>query len=93
MLAKIAHAHAIAERGIYAFKPLVAGLIAGDDNAPTHYIGSFRHNLPAEPEYLHRIQLVECINDKVPNTKFLVAVIRLFANSGAPECCVVVGNL
>jgi hypothetical protein len=92
MLAKIAHAHAISDVSLEHFLPFLPDLILGIYAAPSYLIGCLWEN-PPEPErnVLHRINSqVTTVKDK---GRFLLCRIRLFANLGTPEYCVVVGQL
>lgn len=93
MLAKIAHGVAVANIGIGGFKPLLPRLIRGFDKTPTHLIGCTEGFLPTEQQLAHRVDLMECKSNSVPNKKFLLAKMRLFANCGSPEYIVVIGEL
>jgi hypothetical protein len=92
MLAKIAHAFAVADLGNGRFKPYLADLISGRTNTPSYWVGGSKE-LPARTQFLHQLS-VEYIRklDDVADRLYLVVHIRLFANLGAPQYCVVVGE-
>lgn len=92
MLAKIAHAFAAADAGLDTFQPLLPDFILGKSDAnPNFLIGCFVQNLPAEVGALHRMHLETAqLGD---GRRFLVANMRLFAQYGAPQYHVVVGEL
>lgn len=91
MLAKIAHSYAVAKGGINGFKPLLPKLIKDFESAPTHYIGCLGDPLPPKEETLHRLDLIKY---KANNSrKYLIVNLRLFANFGAPQYHIVVGEL
>ena len=91
MLAKIAHAYAVAEIGADKFTPLLLDQILGT-RAPRigHLFGSERFNKPATKE-LHELSWdKETLSD---GRAFYVVKIRLFACYGAPTHRVVVGEV
>jgi len=91
MLAKIAHAFAVADAGLHAFDPLLPDFILGKSS--THVallVGCLERDKPAEPDVLHRVRLEDAILGN--GRRYLVANIRLFAKFGAPQYHVVVGT-
>lgn len=90
MLAKIAHAKAVAELKLNGFKPYLQNLILGKEPPSGHYIGCYDDEpIPAEQNLTNRVHLEW---HKVRNTRFVCANIRFFANIGAPTYLVVVGE-
>jgi hypothetical protein len=89
MIAKIAHAYAVAELGEKSFNPLLRGLIRGERQNPFHLVGG-ELAVPEATEHFHEIGLeATCVG----NVDYLIANIRLFAFIGAPQYRVVVGEL
>jgi hypothetical protein len=89
MLAKIAHAYAVAEWGIYSFRPLLLDLILGRTETASHWVGGDMTVKPADPGGLHKMQLKREI---LLGTEYVIAYITLFCMFGAPEYRVVVGT-
>ena len=92
MLAKIAHAFAVAERAFDdgEFAPLLPVFILGKSSfAPNLLMGCVEKDKPPEPDVLHRVRLETAQINNGP--RVLVANIRLFAKFGAPQYHVVVG--
>jgi hypothetical protein len=93
MLAKAAHAFAVAEHGLDFFEPLLTDFILGKTDIDSHYfVGCFPQiNLPPpEEEPLHRMSFETA---DTGGQRYLVAKMRLFAKLGAPQHHVVVGRL
>lgn len=90
MLAKIAHAYAVAELGESAFKPVLRRFIRGKQKGPSSYWVGGELNLPAAEPHLHDIRW----RVTPSNVGVLVIVeLRLFAFFGGPRYHVVVGTL
>jgi hypothetical protein len=90
MLAKIAHAHAVAVCGLGSFEPLLLNMILNRPFGWGHFVGSrLGEDILAEP-FLH---LVHLESRTVGTDMYLVAFIRLFAPLGAPRYHVAVGRL
>lgn len=92
MLAKIAHSHAVAMKGVNGFKPYLQKMIRGMDNSYNHYLGGTLE-IPPSDEFLHRLTINEWKSDRVPGKIFLVVTVRIFASFGTPECVAVVGEI
>lgn len=91
MLAKIAHAAAVAEIGIESFQPLLNDLILREDVEPSSLIGTFAHfEEPSGKHFTHAIACVECT---ARGTRYLASKIRLFSDLGAPSYLALVGIL
>jgi hypothetical protein len=91
MLAKIAHAFAVAREGVDTHRYLLPDFILDKTNLPPDYfVGCLAHDLPKE-ETMHRVSLDRAqLGD---GRKYLTANIRLFAKLGAPQYHVVVAEL
>jgi hypothetical protein len=78
-LAKIAHSYAVARLGLQGFTPLLVDLIhqRNVERAP-ELVGSDTETPPASYGVLHELDLI-------PNPKFVIVRIRLFASSSAGE--------
>jgi hypothetical protein len=92
MLAKIAHAYAIANEGMGKFEPILVPLILGRSNILPHFIGG-DSDLPSPPPpgegQLHDLWMGKCsINGEL----YLYATIRLFAFMGMPRYLVIAGK-
>lgn len=95
MLAKVAHAYAVAEYGLDGFTPLLLDLILkGSDDASDLVGGELETPRsairPQETIDLHAIMLDE---REIRGKLYLMATIQLFACLGAPTYYVVVGEL
>lgn len=89
MLAKIAHAYAIAEWGIASFIPFLPELILGKPDIIFYFVGGEMNVSSAEFSGLHKLELKCCsFNDKI----YVIVKIRLFCCFGAPQYHVVVGE-
>jgi hypothetical protein len=92
MLAKIAHAWAVAEYGFDSFEPLLPPLILGHiKEAPYLVGGDFREpQLPEQSGVLHDLARVDCrLND---GPSYFGVAIRLFAALGVPRYHIIVGR-
>jgi hypothetical protein len=87
-LIKIAHSYACAEAGLASFSPTAVEAVFDASQSASMYVGSYQPDIKAEPDILHRQQLVdiECCGVKYRGVR-----IRLFANCGAPEYVVGLG--
>jgi hypothetical protein len=89
MLAKIAHAYAVAELGQSSFRPSLREFIRGEPMAALKWIGGDTVSPKAE-QRLHDIRwYVHFAND----LNYLVVSLRLFAFVGSPQYHIVVGEL
>lgn len=88
MLAKIAHAYAVAELGMDGFTPLLVPAIHGVPAFPIHHLvgGLLDVGSPATDQ--HQLRLV---SEEFHGRKFWVVYVRLFANLGWPEYICVSG--
>ena len=90
MLAKIAHAYAVAKVGEAAFKPFLPDLIRGKYNKYAYLIGGDALSpLEEQPTVVHHVHPGEVT---VNGVTYLVVSIRLFAFMGLPRYLVVVGE-
>jgi len=91
MLAKIAHAFAVAELGLDKFKPRLLSLITRGDISTMNLVGG--DDVLNEGERpstsLHELGIGY---QRINGTVYVVTRIRLFANSGGPFYSVVVGE-
>jgi hypothetical protein len=90
MLAKIAHAAAIAMYDPGTFKPFLPQMILGNYRTPLHLVGSIEKEPPPPEDGSHYLYFEE---GTIFGRRYLVACIRLFANCGSPIYRVVVGGL
>lgn len=91
MLAKIAHAKAVAELGLHGFKPHLPDLILGKSETAQHWVGCYSGEpIGAEEKVLHRLHLEW---HEFNGRTYVTANIRLFAQLGAPTYWVVVGEV
>lgn len=91
MLAKIAHAHAIATSGtkmLGEFEPLLPEFIIGDPDDPCYLVGC-AEELP--PSNKTRAHVVDPLLYTTPEREYLLIAIRLFADLGSPQYYVVTG--
>jgi len=89
MLAKIAHAYAVAELGYESFRPALRRFIRGKPFKPWHWIGS-EHPTPPSTASLHDIRwLIEAADHK----NYVVVELRLFSFMNSPRYRIVVGEL
>jgi hypothetical protein len=90
MLAKVAHAYAVAELGLGNFRPLLLGIIR---NVPplnlTYYVGSAMSK-PDPPTDLHEIGFAS--SNMIGGDELIIVKIRLFANLQGQTHYVVVGE-
>jgi hypothetical protein len=89
LLAKIAHAYAVAELGMKAFRPALTGFIRGANLRIFEWIGG-QIEVPPKTNSLHEIGLrMEVANGR----HYAVVGLRLFSCLGAPQYDIVVGEL
>lgn len=86
MLAKIAYAHVIAEKGVTVGlgAPVVASILGREDRIG-HWVGSVGATITNYPNLLHRLAIMEDAS-----TGFIAVIVHLFADSEAPAYMVVV---
>lgn len=87
-IAKIAHAYAVAELGLNAFRPLATELILGKTDTLSQWVGG-EWEIPPPSDALFDLRL-EKISSKGKN--FLLVHVRLFSFFGTPQYHVVVGE-
>lgn len=94
MLAKIAHAYVIGERGYSIsknYKMLLPPFLLGEDDRYDLVVGGQpKADPPPEPNVLHKLQIEE---GDIAGTRFLIVHIRLFAYVGAPRYHAVFGQI
>jgi hypothetical protein len=90
MLARIAHAYAVAEFGYGNFRPYLRKLIRGRNHTPTFWVGGHWEIPPPEAGVLHFIAKEEV---QKGNQRLVVVRLRLFAFFGTPMYQIVVGEL
>lgn len=89
LLAKIAHGYAVDFFGLDSFEAYLPPAILGDSDDVGRWVGSPGASLFADPPNEgHRIRI-----GTAGETRRIIAGIQLFANAGAPEYFVVVGEL
>jgi hypothetical protein len=94
MIAKIAHAHAVAERGLPGFRPLALEAILSDPPPDIWYIVGGRSELvPGTGFHRLAIEEREVITRAFRRKKLLVVLVQLFADFDMPAHEVVVGEL
>ena len=90
MLAKIAHARAVAEYGLDGFDRYLPAVILGEDGQWPHLIGRASiDEIDPEPGIGHWITIH---NLRPPNERIFIGRIRLFAAFGGPVYDVVIGR-
>src|SRR5262245_47373776 len=89
MLAKIAHAYAVAELGESAFWPKLRRFIRGRPMKALQWIGGDL----AVPKPEHRLHDIQWRIQRTGPTNYLVVSLRLFSFIGSPQYHVVVGEL
>ena len=90
LLAKIAHAYAIAEMGFGSFRPLVTDLILGETDTLSVWVGGDWDIPPATPDGIYELA---CNIVTAQGKRFVVVTLRLFSFFGTPKYHVVVGEL
>lgn len=91
LLAKIAHAHAVALLGLDGFKPLLPDLILGKRHLFIEFVGGDLNRHPPDPKHINRLALMYW-RRKIDGKLFIAAEIRFFANLGGPIYYAVVGE-
>lgn len=86
MLAKIAHAFAVAQYGLDGFEPLLPSIILGNATNTFYYVGGVTETEPRDIESLHTLESRK-------TQRFVLAYVRLFEIMGAPAYDIVVGRL
>ena len=89
MMAKIAHAYAIAEVGIDKFIPWLPDFILGKTPNGAGFVGTKEEVEPAEPGTLHRLEQRRITMD---GRDYAFVKVRLFADMGAPEYWIIAGQ-
>jgi len=89
MLAKIAHAYAIAEYGENSFVPMLPDLILGKSDTSAYLVGGDVSAPLLDEPVLHHIYRQDCLSNGV---EYMLIAIRLFAFVGMPRYHVVVGK-
>jgi len=92
MLAKIAYAFAVADLGYKNIRPFVLDTIFEKDKTPSYWIGGNKELAPPT-DFLHQMR-IEYIRKPLDfdGRVYILVHLRLFANLGAPEYHVVVGE-
>lgn len=94
LIAKIAHAHAVAQRGLNAFRPLALEVILSDAPSDTWYaVGGRSQPVPGTGFHRLAIEEREVITPDIRRKKLLVVLVQLFADFDMPAHEVVVGEL
>jgi hypothetical protein len=88
LIAKIAHAMAVAEYGLDAFEPWLPQFILGKDDCSLHYYVAGHENKTVESLGDHKISLGTWENDGLR----IGATVRLFCRYGSPDYEVAVGK-
>lgn len=90
MLAKIAHAYAVANLGLNGFRPLLPDLILGKSATAPYFVGGDASApVPDTEPTLHYVCLQNCLTAGV---EYVLAAVRLFAFIGMPRYHIVVGE-
>jgi hypothetical protein len=87
MLAKIAHAHAVAELGMDAFEPLLPDLILGKSEDASHFVGS--GDMGMAPQVPHQLE----VGQGLGREDLKVVQVQLFAYLNTPVYLIVVGRV
>ena len=91
MLAKIGYSYAVANLGLDGFKPLALDLIMGRKEYDGNFLvgGTLAQVPPADEPNTHQLWIEF---PRVHSREFVVAILRLFADRGAPLYRIVVGD-
>ena len=89
MLAKIAHAYAVAHIGLDQFAPYLPDLILGRSTTAPYLVGGDPHPLEAQTNTLHHVYRQDCLRGGV---NYVIVAIQLFAFMGMPRYHVVAGE-
>ncbi len=90
MVAKTAHADAVATFGLGSFEPLLCDLIRGRTEQWTHLIGGAFDPVPPKEDVPH---VVRFHREAIAHQTYIVATVRFFAMLGAPAYEVFTGRL
>jgi hypothetical protein len=90
MMAKIAHAFAVAEVGLDGFAPVLQPTILSEQEDPFQFVGCQEQADLPKQSWLHEMSFL-CWEQK--GACYLVVKVRLLAHLGAPEYYVVVGTV
>ena len=90
MIAKIAHAHTVAQCGIGTFRPLLLDFILGKDVRRLHLVGGQMEVPKPTPGEFGRIRIYDHV--AASGVNYVMADVHLFRSSGAPVYTVVVGE-
>jgi hypothetical protein len=90
-LVKTAHAYAVFEQGLDAFRPLTTGLILSRDNDLAQYIGCSPINPEYESNPANMSELSVGVVKDGPAAGYTAVYIRLYPLLGTPPHAVVVG--
>ena len=91
-LVKTAHAYAVFEKGLKAFRPLTTDLILGRDNDLAQYVGGGPINPEHESSPASMIELSVGVVRDGPVAGYTAVYIRLYPLLGTPPHVVVVGK-
>jgi hypothetical protein len=91
-LVKTAHAYAVFEKGLEAFRPLTTDLILGRDNDLAQYVGGGPINPEHERSPASMIELSVGVVRDGPVAGYTAVYIRLYPLLGTPPHVVVVGK-
>jgi hypothetical protein len=89
LLAKSAHAYAVAELGMGAFKPFLIDIILG---RPPLYIGQFVGSAVGDYPQGNDLHEINFADPSLGNNRYIIVKIQLFANHKMPVHYVVVGE-
>ena len=91
-LAKTAHAFAVFEKGLKAFRPLITDLILNRDNDLAQYVGGCPVNPAYESSPANMTELSVGVVKDGPAAGYTAVYIRLYPLLGTPPHIVVVGR-
>lgn len=90
-LIKTAHAYAVYELGLAAFRPLTTDIILARDNELEHFIGCDNQSSPYNGSPANMVEMVLGTVDKGPALGYTIVRIRLYPMLGTPAHLIVVG--
>jgi hypothetical protein len=98
-LAKVVHCMAIAQFGIDSFRPFLPEVILGKEKNIGFYVGGMSLGTTPDPDLpkgthkisAHHFAFTQMLNEATGH-RVLVGTLRLFAFTGAPTYCAVVGE-
>lgn len=90
-LIKTAHAYAVFEQGLNAFRPLTTEVILGRDNDLAHYVGGSPTNPQFDSDAANMTELSVGVLTDGPAAGYTAVYIRLYPLLGTPPHVVVVG--